>query len=167
MSRFFIIVLSIVIAGCSSSSEAEKDSEESGSQEVYVFDDVSDEETETPTEPQEAAPPVEDAPEAETSVETPVPPPVQETPAAPEPEVSNANDFYLVQVGAFTTETRAQNFIKQNRDKIGYEMNVHYSEEFKLYVVQLQPFRTRQKAEEVRNELWNSGSFNDAFIVPK
>jgi cell division septation protein DedD len=161
MSRLYILILLIAIVGCSTGSETEKDSEDPGSQEVYVFDDVTDTESE----------PVAEAPEAEATVQTPepppAPPPIQETVQEPEPEAVNTVDFHLVQVGAFTTEARARDFIKQNKDKIGYEMNVHYSEEVRLYVVQLQPFRTRQKAEEVRNELWNSGSFNDAFIVPK
>ena len=160
MSRIFILVLSIAVAACSSSSETEKDTGES-SQEVYVFDDVAEDSLTTPETPETEAP-------AQTPVQPAVQAPVQETVEEPEPPaMNNTVDFYLVQVGAFTTETRARNFINQNKDKIGYEMNVHYSEEIRLYVVQLQPFRTRKKAEEVRNELWNTGVFNDAFIVPK
>jgi len=119
---------------------------------VYVFDDVT-EETEGTGE----------VAEVEVPTEAPLVQPVEE----PELAAGNTVEFYIVQVGAFTSLGRAETFINENKDKIEYEMNIHYSESVKLHVVQLQPFRTREKAEEVRNALWNTGKYNDAFIVPK
>jgi cell division septation protein DedD len=153
MRRLIILILSLILAACSSSSETTTDSDDSGAQEVYIFDDVTEDVEDTG-----------EVPEIETPVEAP---PVKETVEEPAPAEEKTIDFYIVQVGAFTTKDRAQTFIDQNKDKIEYEMNIHFSESVKLYVVQLQPFRTRGKAEEVRNALWNTGRFNDAFIVPK
>ena len=152
MNRLLVLLLALILASCSSSSETAGDSEDSGAQEVYVFDDVTEDVEET-AETADAAAAVA-APQAEE--------PVQE----PEPAENRTVDFYIVQVGAFTSEDRAKSFIDENKDQIEYEMSMHYSEAVKLYVVQLQPFRSREKAEEVRNALWNTGKFNDAFIVP-
>jgi len=142
MKRIIVFIVSLLIISCASSSETAKDSQDSDSQEVYVFDDTT------------------------TEVEAPSQPQIQE--AVVEPAAVQAIvDFYIVQIGAFTTESRALSFIEENKDKLEYEMNMHYSEDVKLYVVQLPPFRARNKAEEVRNVLWKTESFKDAFIVPK
>jgi cell division septation protein DedD len=151
MRRFTILILSLMLTACSSSSETATDSEDTGAQEVYVFDDV----TEDTVEPAEAG-----------EVEAAAPVSTENTVEEPETTVGKSVDFYIVQLGAFTSEARAQSFMKENKDKIEYEMSMHYSEAVKLYVVQLPPFRSREKAEEVRNALWSTGRYNDAFIVP-
>jgi cell division protein FtsN len=154
MAKTVIFLLSLLLVACSSSSETTSEAEESDSQEVYVFDDMT-EENEAEIKEVEAPAQIE----SQKSIEEPVDQPVE--------IMEKIVDLYLVQVGAFTTEARALRFIEENKDILNYEMTSHYSEDVKLYVVQLPPFRTREKAEEVRNELRSLGKYNDAFIVPK
>lgn len=140
--KFVILFLfSLFLFACSSSQETAKDEEEKEEPEIYIFDDVTD---------------VED-----DSVET-----VEEEIEFSEP-VQNQEIKYYVQVGAFTTRDRAESFVNENMNKISYPMDISYSEDVQLYVVQLPPFNTRAEAENVRNELWKMETFNDAFILTK
>jgi len=74
--------------------------------------------------------------------------------------------YYVVQVGAYTTEERANTFTEMSRKKTNYKFSVVYSESLKLYLVQVIPFfRSRTEAEEVRNNLWKISEFVDAWIL--
>ena len=70
-------------------------------------------------------------------------------------------------VGACTTQGRADQFVKENSSKTNYQLQISYSEDVKLFVVRLPAFSSKIDAEKVRNEFWQSGLFNDAFIVTK
>jgi len=134
------LVLIIMISACSSSEETTGSNQEESQPEVYVFDDVT---------------------EAEDTTQV-------ATEAIPVEQVTDSNEIkYYVQVGAFTTNERAQQFQKENSSKISYPMNISYSDDVKLFVVQLPPFPNRAEAERVRNELWQISVFKDAFIVTK
>lgn len=82
-----------------------------------------------------------------------------------EAPVTEQTKKFIVQIGAFTTKEHADEFTALARKKLSKEILISYSEEFKLYVVQLAPFATKADAESVRNELWKSKDFKDAFIV--
>ncbi len=157
---FLFILLLFFTLACSSTKETTKQSDNSA-EEVYVFDDVSDV-PDVDTTSHEA---VEVT--VEQKVETTPPPPVstQPVPVAPVPTV--VEDGYIVQVGAFSTRDKAENFINSAKKSISYKLNTKYIEKTGFYAVQLRPFKTRKEAEEVRNELWNNAQFSDAFIVPK
>jgi cell division septation protein DedD len=87
------------------------------------------------------------------------PPPTGEYPVLTE-------TYYVVQIGAFTTKDRAENFAESSRKKVLNEIGISYSETVNLYVVQIVPFyRSRQEAEMVRDNLRQSSDFNDAWIV--
>lgn len=74
--------------------------------------------------------------------------------------------YYVVQVGAYTTEERANTFTEMSRKKTNYKFSVVYSESLKLYLVQVIPFfKSRTEAEEVRNNLWKISEFVDAWIL--
>ncbi len=74
--------------------------------------------------------------------------------------------YYVVQIGAFTTEDRALSFAELSRNKTNYKYSVIYGESTKLYLVQVIPFfKSRIEAEEVRNNLWQLSDFVDAWIV--
>lgn len=82
-----------------------------------------------------------------------------------EVSINSKNFWYVVQIGAFTTEDKANNFAKISRKKLNNEINVSYSNDVGLFVVQLKPFKTRKEAETVRNRLWQMNDFKDAFIL--
>jgi cell division septation protein DedD len=74
--------------------------------------------------------------------------------------------YYVVQIGAFTTQERADSFAVTARTKIKNEINITYSDPVKLYVVQVTPFyKSKKEAELVRDEIRLNPDFSDAWIV--
>ncbi len=143
-----ISLISVLFFSCSSTKEST--SENSTDQEVYVFDDVENVD--------------ENSHEA---VEVTVTQKVnEETKTEPEPiDQVKPEIEYIVQVGAFSTKEKADIFISQVKNKTSYTLISKFRETVKLFVVQLPPFNTRAEAEKVRNELWKTDEFSDAFIV--
>ena len=134
---FFLISVSFIfVIGCSSSEEqTKKENETEIKKEEYVFD----------------------ASEVD-SVTT------QQKTEVPAPQVEPVKKFF-VQIGAFTSKASAEENAALAKKRLSKEIVVSFSEEFKLYVVQLKPFATKSEAESVRNELWKSKNYKDAFIV--
>jgi cell division septation protein DedD len=124
-----------MIIGCASSNEQKKDEGEIQKEE-YVFD--------------------------ATAVDSTVNPAVVKTDTS---AVNEAVKKFVVQIGAFTTKDRADERAEFAKKKLSREIIISYSEEFKLYVVQLTPFATKAEAESVKKELWKTKDFKDAFIV--
>jgi hypothetical protein len=94
--------------------------------------------------------------------------PEEQTIKVPETgEYPNLNEaYYVVQIGAFTTEEKALAFAELSRSKTNYKFSVIYGESTKLYLVQVIPFfKSRSEAEEVRNNLWKLQDFVDAWII--
>lgn len=74
--------------------------------------------------------------------------------------------YYVVQIGAFTTKERAETFAEMSRSKLNNEINISYSEQVNLYVVQITPFyKSKEEAESVKNKLRSFSEFSDAWIV--
>ncbi len=74
--------------------------------------------------------------------------------------------FYLVQIGAFTTKNRADEFAASSRDKISEPIEVTFNPDINLYVVQIERhFTSHEDAEAMRNQLWQKNEFKDAWIV--
>jgi len=143
MKYFSIIILFVVFtfAGCSSSSETIKEDEQNNSQEIYVFDDVAAEDT------------LNLAGTDSVEVNENVP--------------SDTTKQFIVQVGAFNTKEAAEKFVASNKAKINFEMQISYNGNVKLYVIQLPALDNRIEAESIRNKLWATENFHDAFIITK
>lgn len=74
--------------------------------------------------------------------------------------------YYVVQIGAYSNEEKANEFAEISRTKTNYKCSVVYSESLKLHLVQIIPFfKSRTEAEEVRDNLWKLPEFVDAWIV--
>lgn len=74
--------------------------------------------------------------------------------------------YFVVQVGAYTSEEKANSFAEMSRNKNNYKFSVVFSENLNLYLVQVIPFfKSRTEAEEVRNNLWKVTEFVDACIL--
>lgn len=74
--------------------------------------------------------------------------------------------YFVVQVGAYTSEEKANSFAEMSRNKTNYKFSVVFSEKLNLYLVQVIPFfKSRTEAEEVRNNLWKVTEFVDAWIL--
>jgi cell division protein FtsN len=146
----FILSISIIFYfGCSSSTESTSEGENQNTEqeEIYVFDEV------------------ETVDDQEEQIEEPA---EDEVISTEEQEIENNVSLkeFIVQVGAFTTRERAEIFLRENRPKLEWPIKISYSNKVNLYVVQLPPFSTRSQAEEIRNLLWKTPDFKDAFIVP-
>ena len=135
----------VLFVACSSSQETSSSSEQevSGEKEIYVFDDVAATDTSMVAD---------DTEKVETEISL--------------PEKVSASSFkYIVQVGAFSTRDRAEKFIEQYQSKLDQPMIISFSGIVNLFVIQLHPFNSRTEAESVRNRLWQTKDFKDAFII--
>ena len=76
------------------------------------------------------------------------------------------NYIFFVQIGAFTTKTRAQDFAGKSTNFLNDELEVKYNDRTGLYTVRLKKmFQSRIEAEKVRNELRQDDRFKDAWIA--
>ncbi|MCF8260429.1 MAG: SPOR domain-containing protein [Melioribacteraceae bacterium] len=152
MKLLSVIFFLSFFAACSTvqqttKSEEQTQDETSAEPEIYIFDDISTESDSSANNDNQ----ISEEPESPLDA-----PPVN----------LNANDVqFIVQVGAFTTKKRAELYVGENQSKLTYNLVIAFSEEVGLWVVQLPKFSTRAEAEKVRNELWQSGNFGDAFII--
>jgi cell division protein FtsN len=84
---------------------------------------------------------------------------------------NNANKMsyvYLIQIGAFESKINAEEFTAKSELKLGEKLDVTFNDEEKLYVVRFRRvFNTRNEAEKIRNELWQTEDFRDAWIIQK
>jgi cell division septation protein DedD len=143
---FLLFVL--LLSACTSSEQTQ--TQKPKEQEIYVFDDAGVKSAKDTVK------------QAETKIKSQdVIPPVTEK---KEMTLLKGMNF-IVQLGAFSSKEKAEKFIAENKGKLNYEMNISFSESVKLYVVQIPPFSTKEEAEKVRNKLWETASFKDAFIV--
>lgn len=132
----FSIILSISLLLFSCSSTKEEVKEENKN-DVYVFDEVPNDSLNTE----------------------------QIEKVGEEVSINSKSFWYVVQIGAFTTEDKANEFANYSKEKLNRELDVSFSNDVGLFVVQLKPFKTRKEAETVRNQLWQINDFKDAFIL--
>lgn len=132
----FVVALCIIILyGCSSTEETQKDGEEK-KEEVYIFDEIP---TDTLVVSKQA--------EKNTT-----------------PPTTTAG-LYYVQVGAFTTEQKAQEFAASSKKILGKDLTVSFSKDSSLYVVRLSPTKTKEEADKLRDEIKKYKEFQDVFVV--
>jgi predicted ATPase with chaperone activity len=80
--------------------------------------------------------------------------------------VETSGEYFLIQIGAFTTKQSAESFASESRQKINDEISVSYNQEVNLFVVRLDSkFSNKKDAENVRDELRELKDFRDAWIV--
>lgn len=136
---------------CTPSKETEVQTED---KEIYVFDDVEKFDTAS----------------VEIKNETQIPETVDSL-SIPENEeaqpVEKSYQKFLIQVGAFTTKERAEIFVSENQNKTDYTLNISFNEQVQLFVVQFQPFESREEAERIKNEIRAVPAFKGAFIVTR
>ncbi len=89
----------------------------------------------------------------------------QSIPESTEESVA-VNSYYLVQIGAFTSEQRAKKFAEKTKKMLNEEIIISFSDKVNLYLVQLEKrFSRKSEAEIVRNNLRLFPEFQDAWIV--
>jgi len=153
------IVLGVVLSACSSSQSASNPKPKE--QEIYVFDDTNVKDSQNTKETKDTKE-IKLNKDTVKAVEEKKQIAVTET---KESSVQLKGQVFIVQLGAFSSQEKAEKFVSDNKGKLNYEMKITLSETVKLFVVQLPPFATRAEAENVRNKLWETTTFKDAFIV--
>jgi cell division protein FtsN len=148
-TRIFLLLLPlIVLFGCTSA-EQTTEQQEKKSPEVYVFDDVS----KVDTSKIQSSPTVVTKPEIK-----------QEQVIVP--QTSTAQSIkYIVQLGAFTTRERAESFVRENQSRTSLPMSISLNGQSKLYTVQIPPYKTKEEADVVRDNLRKFPVFKDAFTI--
>ncbi|MHC1736854.1 MAG: SPOR domain-containing protein [Ignavibacteriaceae bacterium] len=132
---YFFLLISSLIYYGCSSTQETVKEENSKSDEIYVFDEVPTDTVKLDQEP---------------TITNPVPPTITK---------------YYIQIGAFTTREKANEFASASRKSLKKEVFVKFSPDVELFVLHLAAFNTREDAEKMRNELWKKKEFKDAFIL--
>ncbi len=146
---FICMVIPFIFYACSSTQQStetvkEKTPEKTPKDSLYVFDSVPTQDTST-----------------NVGNSTPENKP-ENIPSNPQ---RMKMTYYVVQIGAFSTKDKADEFAASSRSKIKYKINVTYNPDVKLFVVQLSPeYTSHNDAEKVRNEIWQMNEFKDAWI---
>lgn len=140
----FLAVASLTFQACSSIQQTagrgdQKNSTSDKKDSLYVFD--------------QAAAPVKDT--------------INNVAMQPKAEVQNTGvSYYAIQIGAFTSKERADEFADMSRKKIQDKISVSFKSDVNLYVVQLaEHYNSHDEAEKERNILWKIPEFKDAWIV--
>ena len=148
------ILLTLFVFACSSGNETVQKKNKT-EEEPYIFDAVGTVEPEKPTEINKITSP--DSSQVQEKM--------KEEPKN-EAEETVEEPMYFVQIGAFTTQERAEEFVKEAKEILkNQEFTITFSDRVNMFVVQLPPFKDRKEAEKVRNRLWKFDKFKDAFIV--
>lgn len=165
--RIFVsfLLIGFMIVGCSAQKQAAKEDNNKG-QDVYVFDQIGNGNpgNEKKTEKIDSASVVNQV--DSTAISEKVEAAKKEENKPVETADIETPKLYFVQLGAFTTQERAEEFIKQAEDLLDTKtFTITFSDEKELFLVQLPPFKDKKEAEKVRNRLWKYNLFKDAFIV--
>lgn len=153
-AEYTLLAILFLFNACSSSNQTAKEDQKK-QPEVFVFDDVSKVDTtkidSSKTKIPESKPSVK-----ETALQKVNEQPIQTTPTATEK--------FVVQLGAFSSKERAEEFVKENQAKIQQQMVIVFDDKLKLFVVKLPPFPKREDAELIKNNIRQIPAFKDAFI---
>ncbi|MCX7876269.1 MAG: SPOR domain-containing protein [Melioribacteraceae bacterium] len=145
-TKIYLLMTTLIFFSCVSSEYVTEDNN-SKEKEIYVFDDVSNVDT-TKIQPEEKKP--EQIYKKEEVI------PVEKT----KTEIK-----FTVQVGAFTSKERAEQFINQNQNKTSFPLKIFYNQNTKLYSVQIPPYSTKEEADKIRDILKNFPPFKEAFTI--
>lgn len=164
MKKIIIIFGLITFSACSVFQTSENDkqtkSANESSDEVYVFDDVTENEvnTDKAKEFDKKLDAVKEKSEAEIDV-------FDETVSNPNAQSSIESSKFYLQLGAFSTLKRAEIFVKENESKIDFPLSIMYNSATSLYNVRSTPYNTKAEVEVIKNGFWKRNMFKDAFIV--
>jgi cell division protein FtsN len=82
------------------------------------------------------------------------------------PKVEPMGTRYTVQMGAFTTQEKADAFTAAAKKKLNHEMTIKFSSEVNLFVVQITPpYATKMEADKERDNIKQFQEYKDAWTV--
>ena len=137
-----LILFSLLLSACSSTQQTTQTKTEPKDS-LYVFDKVPVDTTKPVILSKEAAP----AEESQNiqNIQTP---------------------YYLVQIGAFTSKDRAQEFVDKTQSRLNQQVKITLNPDINLFVVRLAKiYTTYDNAEKVKDNLRQQEAFKDAWVV--
>ena len=167
MRYLIITILAFYFSACSIFQTEESKEEEvvknnKQTEEVYVFDDVADENKK------------EDIKELEDEIDSSLNESDNQNISAQDINRNNAltggetskvgNSFYL-QLGAFSSLKRAEQYVEQITSDVPFKLSIIYNSQTALYTVRSSSYKTRAEVENIRTDFWNRNLFKDSFIV--
>jgi len=171
--KILIIIISLsLLSACSifQTSEEEETTNKSTPDEVYVFDEAPDSSNNS-AEIEDLKKEVDnsmqkrknqqDQPSNKQNADQEV---SQNDETVFDTQTKQKNSFYL-QLGAFSTLNRAEQFIKDNESKVPFKMSIVFNNQNGLYTVRSSAYKTKPEAEMMRDGFWRQNMFKDAFIV--
>ncbi len=137
-----LILFSLLLSACSSTQQTTQSKTEPKDS-LYVFDKVPVDTTKPLILSKEAAP-AEESPNIQ-NIQTP---------------------YYLVQIGAFTSKDRAQEFVDKTQSLLNQQVKITLNPDINLFVVRLAKiYTTHDDAEKVKDDLRQQEAFKDAWVV--
>lgn len=165
---FIAIAFLITYYGCSvfQATGKEETAEESSDnvEEVYVFDDVTDESDEDRSaEIKELEKELDNTLNKEEQTEEVD---VFDEPVVDVPEQSNMNAVnYYLQLGAFSSLKNAEEFASKIESDVPFNLSITYNAKTTFYNVSSTAYSTREEVERIKKSLFEKNLFKDAFIV--
>ena len=140
-----LILFSLLLSACSSTQQTTQTKTEPKDS-LYVFDKVPVDTTKPVILSKEAAP-AEESQNIQNiqNIQTP---------------------YYLVQIGAFTSKDRAQEFVDKTQSLLNQQVKITLNPDINLFVVRLAKiYTTHDNAEKVKDNLRQQEAFKDAWVV--
>jgi len=165
MKNLLIISIILTFTACSvfQTEEQQKSSgkETNKVEEVYIFDEVSETHDNT-SEIKELEKEIDNTlSEDKKSDQSVFDEPVH---SKSQNKVGESNNYFL-QLGAFTTLKRAEQYVNQIKNQVPFVLSIIYDSETTYYTVRSSSYSTRKEVEDVRTQLWNNNLFKDSFII--
>jgi len=159
-----LLIVGFVLSGCATQKQATNDKENKN--DVYVFDQIGHQDKNEKTDKSDVKVDSAKVVAVDSLSKTDAKPSVEEKNESDTAPTVETPKLYFVQLGAFTTQERAEEFIKKAEELLNEKsFTITFSDEKELFLVQLPPFKDKKEAEKVRNRLWKYAQFKDAFIV--
>ncbi len=152
MKNLLILLLIFSFSACSifQSSDEEEQKTNADAEEVYVFDEVDESKNKT-----------KDVDELKKEVDNTF----DDRDKSKDEMLKSSEHGFFLQLGAFSTKARAEQFMQENESKVPFRLSIIYNNVNALYTVRSTPFKTKSEAQMVREGFWNQNMFKDAFIV--
>lgn len=168
MKNITLLLLIISLSACSIFQSGEKETQQNtgnndSSDEVYVFDEVSETDVNT-TNTKKAAKEIEQVKSEDTSTKTKEDL-FDESVVNNETKINYSANKYFLQFGAFSTLNRAEKFVNENNSQINLVLSIIYDSNTELYTVRSSAYNTKPEVEKIKNDFWKRNLYKDAFIV--
>lgn len=165
MKKLLLLFSVFTLVSCSifqttEEQDANTSEEDTKVEEVYVFDDVSENESQT-EEIDQLKKEIDNRLQEKQKPEVDV----FDEPIVKTDDQQKSGNRYFLQLGAFTTLSRAEQYVKEIDNSIPFVLSIIYNPDNSLYTVRSSAFSTRAEVEEVRSKLWGNNLFKDAFII--